>query len=693
MVGAIILGIVLMVLIGVAEQTFCEKALIETYEDGHKKFVFRNVDDEAWIRAIIVGVIVGAIHFVTPLLAGFWLVFAPVFFAIMIILYVYLVLRWRACGKKILGLILFIIAAVLMYWTTAATAQMTIACFEMKNGWANLIAVIPTLLLIAAIGCFILDRVFFYAHERDMEAVEGGVIVDDETYARGRVARIAGYILAILFTALLIAALVGGIKGANFNLPSPFTRNIPEATAETAETASPAPVTEAEKQEDVAEATTVLTVRKLTADELEALTLEKYKTISQELLLSSLTPKDKERTKATGFSDALTFGFKSTKDEEMFLELEEEIMRNPVYGVTIANALKDKKIGGKTIGELNPWMGEMVEINDKNGVLYWLEKRGNSDTIYVTDEYRTYAATLCTWFERLISQGVQTRKTGENWCLNDAGLNNDRKGIKADYQYKKEAMVLAYVGKHGVAVFELGINIHDKRPEYFVTPTPEPTPTPKPTPEPTPTPKPTPEPTPTPKPTPEPTPTPKPTPEPTPTPKPTPEPTPTPTPEPTPTPTPEPTPTPTPEPTPTYNKDPNKAPSENTEPNNNPGPGKDTNTGVGSQNSSADLPTNSDHFSTYDEYREAVEELDIINGGQKEGGDPNTPSTVPTAPPTGPSQTPAPTPEVTVDNNGDKGTGNGSIDDPTPTQPPAQAADTGEDISPTPGDAWGGPPD
>lgn len=214
-----------------------------------------------------------------------------------------------------------------------------------------------------------------------------------------------------------------------------------------------------------------LTVRKLTPEDLEKLTLSKYKDIPETLLDSSLSPKDKERTSKTGMSDALTFGFESKDTAKMFKELEAEILRNPVYGVTVANALRDKKIGDRAIGDFNGWMNEMVQ--NSQGVFVWCEYRNDSKTIYVTEEYRCYAATLCTFLERLVGQGVQTRQTIENWCLNSAAKNNDRAGIKAEYQYKKEAFILAYVGKNEAGdknpkgLLVIGFNVHDKRPEFF----------------------------------------------------------------------------------------------------------------------------------------------------------------------------------------------------------------------------------
>ncbi len=112
-------------------------------------------------------------------------------------------------------------------------------------------------------------------------------------------------------------------------------------------------------------------------------------------------------------------------------------------------------------------------------------------------------------------------------------------------------------------------------------------------------------------------------------------------------------------------KDSSKAPDENTEPNDDSGPGKDTNSG--GDLSTEDQPSNSNHYDSYDEYREDIDELEDINDTQQTGDDDNSPSI----------ETPA---DTNVDNNGDKGTGNGGINEETEISPPATEADTGKSI-------------
>lgn len=131
---------------------------------------------------------------------------------------------------------------------------------------------------------------------------------------------------------------------------------------------------------------------------------------------------------------------------------------------------------------------------------------------------------------------------------------------------------------------------------------------------------------------------------------------------------------------PKYNKDPNKAPKADTEPNDDKGPGPDTNNPKDPSHSSKDTGDSSTSGS-YDDYKKGVEEKKETNQNQKKGGDSNTPSTS------------KPSPKANVDNNADKGTGNGSIDKPTPVKPKAKEADSGKEIDSKAGEAWEGPAD
>ncbi len=537
--------------------------------------------------------------------------------------YVLLGLFWKLSGTEIREAIVFAVCAGLPFFTFRAVVGIVSAPWQVP--WLeNIFCALPILLIVGFVAFMAIDYIIYLRKIGDKRA--------------DTVLAVAIAMIVVLLGVTLLVSLTGCSK-----------------------TTGSAEMSQSESEE-MEKAIDDLTVPKLSAEDLEKLTLSKYKGISETLLDSSLSPNDKERTEKSGFSDALTFGFTSKDNEKMFKELEEEILRNPVYGVAVANFLKSKKLGDKKLGDLNPWMGEMVKKNAK-GIFTWCEYKDKSGTIYVTEEYRTYAATLCTFLERLVSVGVEKRQTVENWRLNDTVKNNDRAGIKADYQYKKEAYILAYVRKDGKRLLEIGFNTHDKRPEIFEeekpkTTTPEShqveeskpeTSKPESTPEysypessiPESKPESKPESS-----------------------------------------TPESKPESKPESsTPKYDKDPSKAPKTNTEPNDVSGPGPDTNAGKGSTESTKDKPTNSNKYPSYEEYKKDMEEMSQINETQKTGKDNNTPSTKPQES------------SAKVDNNGDNGTGNGGVNTPTPQTSSAQTTDGHNVADDEPGTAWGGPPD
>ena len=341
----------------------------------------------------------------------------------------------------------------------------------------------------------------------------------------------------------------------------------------------------------------------MTPEELEELTVRKYSGISKEMLLSSLTPCDKARTDAAGFSDALTFPYEGKTDEEKLAELEEEILRNPVVGVAYANAIRDKKLGSTTYEEISPWLAEMVNKFKSTGNCAWCEYGSGTDsTIYANAQYRQYAARLCSLMERFILQGVQAKPVVEHWPLNETVENNLRAGVKSTEEYEKprDALIFAYVTKAGHTLFVMGSNIYDKRPEFYGEDKPE-TPN-KPSGE-----------------------TPKSgggsTPETTPTTTPVSTPTTTPGPSPTTAPTTAPKPTTAPTTAPTYNKD--KSLSDNSGKNDDVGPGANTNNGVGATESRAGRPSNSNHMSPT-QYEQTIQNLIDKNTSANNGSRPST---------------------------------------------------------------------
>ena len=395
----------------------------------HKKISFlAKAGANGWIAAVVFGAAIGLISYITTTKVNvntMWL--AWIFFIVIVAGYVGLAFIWYNIGEKLGQGVCFAIVAGLLTFV-AYTLVVTISAPWGNNAFSRIFCKMPLFLLIGLVAFMVLDTLNYRASEgnKDCQKIQMAV-------------KIAAIVLVVVLIVLGLAGCGG-----------------PSVEA----------VENAYDQQN-------LSVQKLTQEDLEKLTLTKYKDIQETLLDSSLSPKDKERTSKTGMSDALTIGFESKDTTKMFKKLETEILRNPVYGVAVANAIKDKKIGNQKISDLNPWITEMVQKNEK-GVFVWCEYRGNdTKVIYVTEEYRCYAATLCTFLERLVEQGVQSHQTIENWCLNSAAKNNDRAGIMAEYQYKKDAFVLAYIPKSEAGkkdakgLFVIGFNVHDKRPEFF----------------------------------------------------------------------------------------------------------------------------------------------------------------------------------------------------------------------------------
>ena len=636
MLVSIFLAVAVLVL-AIILTAMCGRESHVKLDRGRAVIVFENQGNLAtpdYLWSIMVAVITGLAHFFAPV-APVWL--GAIMFTVMIALILAVIAK---ATEKAVDPDEVVISALLIAVLTFVTLSVAWAVAENipSSLLRCLVTALPWLAAIFAMG-FILVRCFY---DRAYDNVRCGDATK-EAAARWRwVARIASAIVL----ALLIGFLAIYCGGELAKAVSAGSNTADEQPAATEDDGNVSP--------EELETIEALTVPPVTAEDLEMLTVTQYDGFSWEFLDSSMASQDRSRTRETGFSDALTFGFSAKDSEARFAELEEEILRNPVYGVTVANAIKDKTIGGQTIGSFNPWMEQFVNLNDQYGVSHWREKDAEGN-LYVTQEYRIYAATLCTFLERLTLQGVHAWQTSENWCLSPAVANNDRKGVPASYQYTQDAFILAYVGKDvalseggaqpGEGLFVIGFNIHDKRPEFYGGTPENPTPSGPTTPtiptipdNPNPDPKPSPD--------------------------------------------PEPEPKPDPDPEPSYNKDPNKSPEENTEPDNDPGTGSSTNNGSGSTTSTADQPTNSTSYNSYTDYRNDVNELADTNQNQKTGSDPSTPST------------PAPTSTTTVDNNGTTGTSTSApINTPTPVTPPATVADSGEPISSSPGEAWGGPAD
>ena len=163
----------------------------------------------------------------------------------------------------------------------------------------------------------------------------------------------------------------------------------------------------------------------------------------------------------------------------IFLQVKEQILRNPIYGDMIIRGMSDIKLrNGKTLGELNPWMQEFITKSDAAynaptdahpyGAEYWCARYENYEDIYVSNEYRHYANALCVLLNRLTMVGVRDWETTENWRLNTS--NDDmalRRTEVAPYQESLPALVLGHQDKGQDFEFLIGLNETDKRYEEY----------------------------------------------------------------------------------------------------------------------------------------------------------------------------------------------------------------------------------
>lgn len=355
---------------------------------------------------------------------------------------------------------------------------------------------------------------------------------------------------------------------------------------------------------------------KLTVN-LDQETLDKmFLNFSKVFLDSSMPNKNGKRTVAASkvgwgrkgdhLYDAVSFPFASVKAnkkaynkadlEAMYVELQEEIMRNPVMGDMVLQGMKELSLSdGTKVYDLNAvWAKDFLKLYSQYGcgafltyhTQYW-EKNGfelphdgedveawkqahpnapdystedltlvggKTPKLFVTEYYANTAKRILAWLERCTLEGVRTYSTTKHFPLkNVEDANVVRTYLNKDKSYvdHEPALTFSVKLKNKVQII-FGFNIYDKRFEIFEPqkqikkpkneykePVPDKKKKKKDKPDPDPVPKDDPVPNPDKVPKPDPTPTP----------------TPTPTPNPTPTPIPNPTPTPTPGP-----KDPSKDP-------------------------------------------------------------------------------------------------------------------------------------
>ena len=301
-----------------------------------------------WKLAVAGGVVVAATYFLSRAV-----VFTPV--SGLAILFMVFAMGWMAIvtvhgvwvAKKV-SHVLCIAGTVAMFFVAAESAALAVV----DSFRVRLVGAIPIVAMIVAIvalvGCYCYNRI---THQSE------ALWKKKLTLGSGVTVGFVGALLAVLVLA--------GAVGCSQQTQSPGT-----SSGETSPAASSQNV--AVSAEDINAAKTTFTV---SAEEINRLIPEKFKNFSDDPSDNSLAARDKERVAAAGFSDALTFPLSGNTDEERLSDVEKEIFTNSVYGVTVARAMRGKRIGDQTIGDLNPWLETMIANDDAYGVAYWREYR------------------------------------------------------------------------------------------------------------------------------------------------------------------------------------------------------------------------------------------------------------------------------------------------------------------------------
>ena len=210
-----------------------------------------------------------------------------------------------------------------------------------------------------------------------------------------------------------------------------------------------------------------------------------YPELSREFCDNSMPNKAAERVAESNFSDALSTPFSVThgtkdgekySDEELSVmskEFRQEVLANPVYTHAVLTALTNMTLSdGTSVTQINPWMTERLNeysqsMQEGTGNQAYL--REEDGVLYANDrQIKVGVATL--WLlDRLVNQGVQLVTTNHHYPLSLANSNSAKLTTfeRADYEFTRDALVLAYVNKAGTEIFKIGINVHDKRPELI----------------------------------------------------------------------------------------------------------------------------------------------------------------------------------------------------------------------------------
>ena len=208
-----------------------------------------------------------------------------------------------------------------------------------------------------------------------------------------------------------------------------------------------------------------------------------YPELSREFCDNSMPNKAAERVAGAGFSDALSTPFSVThgtkdgekySDEELSVmskEFRQEVLTNPVCTHAVLTMLTVMTVSdGTSIVQFNSWMPDRLNEYSqfmKEGIGNQAYLREENGKLYANDrQIKVGVATL--WLlDRFVNQKVQLVTTNHHYPLSLEHSDSAKLTTfeRADYEFTRDALVLAYVNKAGTEVFKFGINVHDKRPE------------------------------------------------------------------------------------------------------------------------------------------------------------------------------------------------------------------------------------
>ena len=210
-----------------------------------------------------------------------------------------------------------------------------------------------------------------------------------------------------------------------------------------------------------------------------------YPELSREFCDNSMPNKAAERVAGSGFSDALSTPFSvthGTKDGEKYSEEElvvmdnetrQEVLTNPPVTQSLLDAFANVTLSdGTTLPQINSWItNSRNEYSQfmKEGIGNQAYLREENGVLYANDRQIKVGVGALWIYDRLVNQGVQLVTTNHHYPLSLVNSNSAKLTTfeRADYEFTRDAIVLAYVNKAGTEVFKIGINVHDKRPELI----------------------------------------------------------------------------------------------------------------------------------------------------------------------------------------------------------------------------------